>query len=127
MGIARNIEINTMFGLAPILLRGTRMIALVHERLAVSLRAETSIRLLDPHMALDRIHQTLLWTDQTHTDPGHVWLRQRMLDLVPELDHEFHAALAATEPPNTRPRPTRHETRPTRRPRRPELTHTARA
>ncbi len=69
MGIARNIEINTMFGLAPILLRGTRMIALVHERLAVSLRAETSIRLLDPPMALDRIHQTLLWTESNAHRP----------------------------------------------------------
>jgi hypothetical protein len=34
LGIARNTEVTTAFGLAPLLLRGTRRIALTHERLA---------------------------------------------------------------------------------------------
>jgi len=37
LGVARNTEVTTAYGLAPPLLRGTRRIALIHERLACAI------------------------------------------------------------------------------------------
>jgi hypothetical protein len=48
LGIPRNVEITTGFGLAPFLLRGTRLITLVHERLAQLIGEAAGIRLLEP-------------------------------------------------------------------------------
>jgi DNA-binding transcriptional LysR family regulator len=48
LGITRNTEVTTAFGLAPILLSGTRMIALLHERLARTMAQQTNHRLLEP-------------------------------------------------------------------------------
>jgi DNA-binding transcriptional LysR family regulator len=60
LGIARNTEVTTAFGLAPLLLRGTRRIALIHERLAWFLSDQTSLRLLEPPMPLQPINQLML-------------------------------------------------------------------
>lgn len=64
LGIPRNIEVTTAFGLAPILLRGTGMIALIHERLAWTMAEQTSLRLLEPPMQLQPIHELMLWTSR---------------------------------------------------------------
>ena len=61
-GISRNTEVTTAFGLAPLLLAGTRRIALIHERLAIQLAGQTSLRLLEPPMALQPITQLMLWS-----------------------------------------------------------------
>jgi len=85
LGIPRNVEITTAFGLAPILLGGTRMIALIHERLARVMAPQTPLRLLEPPMPLHPIHQLMIWTTRTENDPGHRWLRGRMRALAAEL------------------------------------------
>ncbi len=86
LGISRNTEITTAFGLAPLLLHGTRRIALVHERLAWSLADQTALRLLEPPMPLEPIHQLLLWANRAEHDPGHQWLRQRIVAFAVERD-----------------------------------------
>ena len=72
--------------MVPNLLSGSRMIALVHERLALALAGQTTLRLLEPPMPLQPIHLLMLWTNSAETDPGHTWLRRRILSLVAELD-----------------------------------------
>ena len=86
LGINRNTEITTAFGLAPLLLHGTRRIALVHERLARQLADQTSLRLLEPPMPLEPIHQLLLWADRAGHDPGHRWIRNRIVAFAEERD-----------------------------------------
>ncbi len=61
------------------------MIALVRERLALAL-ADQTLRLLEPPMPLQPIHLLMLWTSSADADPGHSWLRRRILSLIAELD-----------------------------------------
>ena len=104
LGIARNTEITTAFGLAPLLLRGTRRIALVHERLARQLADQTSLRLLEPPMSLEPIHQLLLWANRAEHDPGHRWIRNRIVAFAEERDaagapvHQASRLLADRQP-----------------------------
>ena len=37
-------------------------------------------------MPLQPIHLLMLWTSSAETDPGHSWLRLRILSLIAELD-----------------------------------------
>lgn len=86
LGIPRNTGFSTTFGMVPTLLSGSRMIALVHERLALALADQTTLRLLEPPMPLQPIHLLMLWTSSADADPGHSWLRRRILSLIAELD-----------------------------------------
>ena len=86
LGIPRNVEFSTTFGMVPTLVSGSRMIALVHERLALAISDQATLRLLEPPMPLQPIHLLMLWTSSAETDPGHTWLRRRILSLVAELD-----------------------------------------
>ena len=88
LGIARNTEITTAFGLAPLLLQGTRRIALIHERLAWLLSDQTSLRLFEPPMPLQPINQLMLWTTRVESDPGLQWLRSRLIAFAEERDAE---------------------------------------
>ncbi len=86
LGIAHITEITTAFGLAPLLLAGTRRIALVHERLARQLADQTSLRLLESPMPLEPIHQLLLWANRAEHDPGHRWIHNRIVAFAEERD-----------------------------------------
>jgi DNA-binding transcriptional LysR family regulator len=85
LGIARNIKVTTAMGLAPILVSGSDMITLIQERLAWIMRPKTTLRLLEAPMQLQPIHQLMLWTPRSENDPGHRWLRRRLVTLAHEL------------------------------------------
>lgn len=85
LGVPRNIEITAGFGLGPFLLRGTRLITLVHETLALLVRDAANIRLLDPPIPrLQPITEIMAWTSRTDLDAGHRWFRQVLIDLAVE-------------------------------------------
>ena len=87
LGVPRNTEITAGFGMAPFLLKGTRLITLVHERLAHRIGAAAGIRLLEPPIPrLQPITEIMAWTGRTDRDPGHRWLRQTLLELAPVKD-----------------------------------------
>jgi len=65
--------------------------ALIHERLAVSLAAQSALRLLEPPMALEPITQVAIWPTRIDSDAAHRWLRERMARLVDELDSAVDA------------------------------------
>jgi DNA-binding transcriptional LysR family regulator len=72
--------------MVPTLVSGSQMIALVQERFALAMADQTTLRLLEPPMPLQPTHQLMLWTSSAETDPGHTWLRRRIVSLVAELD-----------------------------------------
>ena len=100
LGISRSTEFAATFGMVPNLLSGSRMIALVHERLALALADQTTLRLLEPPMPLQPVHLLMLWTSSADADFGHGWLRGRILSLIAELDGDLgkKAPGAAAEP-----------------------------
>ncbi|WP_147263038.1 LysR family transcriptional regulator [Geodermatophilus sp. TF02-6] len=83
LGVPRNTEITAGFGMAPFLLSGTRLITLVHERLAHKIGEAAGIRLLEPPIPrLQPITEIMAWTTRTDRDPGHRWFRQCLIDLA---------------------------------------------
>jgi DNA-binding transcriptional LysR family regulator len=83
LGIDRNVEITVGFGTAPFLLRGTRLITLVHETLGKRFEDAASIRLLDPPIPrLQPITEIMGWTKRTDADAGHRWLRRAVASLA---------------------------------------------
>jgi DNA-binding transcriptional LysR family regulator len=87
LGVPRNVEITTAFGVAPFLLKGTRLITLIHERLADQVRETAGLKVMEPPIPrLQPITEIMLWTKRTDGDKAHQWLRQRLLDLAQELD-----------------------------------------
>jgi DNA-binding transcriptional LysR family regulator len=88
LGIPRRIEVSTRtFVLAPYLLPGTRMITMIHERLAQVMQSQyhMPIRAIEPPMRLQPIHQTMVWAERHTHDAGHRWLRTRIVELTGEL------------------------------------------
>jgi LysR family nod box-dependent transcriptional activator len=73
------------FLLAPFLLQGTELVALVPARAEGFLRRTGSIRLLDPPVELPIFVETLWWHPRATTDPAHAWLRARIEDVAASL------------------------------------------
>lgn len=85
-GIPRRRTVTTeTFVLAPYLLRGTRLLTVIQERLAQVVRDHLDIRLLEPPMPLDPLTEVLVWTPRHEHDPAHAWLRRRLVDLAAEI------------------------------------------
>jgi hypothetical protein len=56
-----------------------------------------TLRLLDPPMQLQPIHQLMLWTPRSEDDPGHRWLRRRLITLAQELTGPAQRLAAADQ------------------------------
>jgi DNA-binding transcriptional LysR family regulator len=73
-GIHRQVCLVTeSFALLPSLVRGTRMVALVHERLA---RQVAGLKLLEPPVPIPDVQESMYWSPSMDNEPGHVWLRE---------------------------------------------------
>ncbi|GAB3572656.1 LysR family transcriptional regulator [Amycolatopsis endophytica] len=79
LGIDRPIEIGTQsFVIQPFMLRGTRLMALLHERLGRYFAERAGIRLLDPPFTIGTMTESMFWSPRAETDPAHRWLRNRV-------------------------------------------------
>lgn len=79
LGVEQNIDVATQaFVLGPLLIRGTRLLTVVHRRVARELAPLTDTRILDPPFDLGTITQTMYWHPRTDDDPAHRWLRDRI-------------------------------------------------
>lgn len=88
LGVPRNLELTTAFGMAPFLLRGTRLITLIHERFAERVADAAGLRTLEPPVPrLQPITEIMAWPKRLERHPAHQWLRGRLLELAAELDH----------------------------------------
>ena len=72
------------FALLPFLLHGTRLLALVQEKLAHRLQAATNIRLLEPPVPIPPLVVTMFWSPVNDADPAHAWLRATLADVARE-------------------------------------------
>jgi len=90
--LPRRIEFTVeSFLLAPFLLQGTDLVAVVPERAAGHLRRTAAVRFLEPPMHLPSITEMLWWNPRHTTDPAHAWLRARIAEIAAELDQTHPA------------------------------------
>ncbi len=68
------------FSALPLILPGTSMIATIQRRLARFLEPLLPIRILEPPLSLPPIQETLFWHERHEFDPGHMWLRNVMIE-----------------------------------------------
>lgn len=73
------------FVIGPLLLKGTRQVTFVQQRLATSLEQAGELRMLEPPCEIPPIVETLTWHPRSTNDPGHRWLRQRITQLAQAL------------------------------------------
>lgn len=79
LGIDRVTAVGTeSIVIQPLVLAGTRKMALVPERLGRHFAEQAGIRLLDPPYPLAPMHVAMFWAPRAGHDPGHRWLRDRM-------------------------------------------------
>lgn len=86
MGIDRSVDVATQsFVATTLLLRDTPFFTIIHERLALSLGAQSGIRILAPPVEFAPLTEAMYWAPR-HTDsPAHRWLRQRVRESAAEL------------------------------------------
>jgi LysR family nod box-dependent transcriptional activator len=76
LGIRRQVLLTTeSFALLPHLLRGTRLVALVHERVA---RQFPGLKLLEPPLPIPDLAEAMHWSGALDRDPAHAWLREQL-------------------------------------------------
>ncbi len=86
LGIDRNVEVTTQtFVMGPLLVRGTRLLAIVHERVALELREGAESKVLELPYDLGRVTETMFWHPRNDADPAHRWLRERVATLAAQL------------------------------------------
>jgi LysR family transcriptional regulator, nod-box dependent transcriptional activator len=96
LGVPRRVEFSVeSFLLAPFLMQGTELVALVPARAEAFLRRTGSIRLLEPPVHLPIFVETLWWHPRATADPGHAWLRARIEDVAADLASESQPPAAA--------------------------------
>jgi LysR family nod box-dependent transcriptional activator len=92
LGVPRRVEFSVeSFLLAPFLMQGTELVALVPARAEAFLRRTGAIRLLEPPVHLPIFVETLWWHPRATTDPAHAWLRARIEDVAAGLAGAAHA------------------------------------
>jgi DNA-binding transcriptional LysR family regulator len=80
LGIDRATAVGTQsIVIQPLVLAGTRMMALIPERLGRHFAGQAGIRLLDPPYPLAPLHMAMYWAPRASHDPAHRWLRDRVL------------------------------------------------
>jgi LysR family nod box-dependent transcriptional activator len=85
--VPRRIEFTVeSFLLAPFLLEGTELVAVVPERAVPHLRRTSAIRLLEPPIELPPITEMLWWHPRHTADSVHSWIRARIAEIAAELD-----------------------------------------
>lgn len=84
-GVKREIVISTQsFVAVPLLVKDTSLACLVQERLATRVADTSHLRTLDLPLEVAPIHEWVYWHPRAETDPGHRWLRKRILDFAME-------------------------------------------
>jgi DNA-binding transcriptional LysR family regulator len=78
-GVERRQEVSTgSFVVSPLMQRGTRLVALLHERLARALQEAAELRILEPPLPLKPITEVMFWHARSEDDPAHRWLREEV-------------------------------------------------
>jgi DNA-binding transcriptional LysR family regulator len=95
LGVAGTVKTTVnSFALLPFLLHGTRLVALVQQRLAQRLQGVSDIRLIDPPVSIPPLVVTMFWSSVNDADPAHAWLRTTLADVARQVE---------LQPPTTGP------------------------
>jgi len=79
--VRRGDTIVESFVIGALLLKGTRQVTFLQQRLATLLSDQAELQLLEPPCKIPPIVETLTWHPRSANDPGHRWIRARMLGL----------------------------------------------
>lgn len=82
------------FFLLPFLLRGTRLIAFMHEGVARRLAPLSEIRLIEPPLEVPIMAEVMFWHPRFTADPAHRWLRKQIADAATLVRSEMDVAEA---------------------------------
>ena len=86
LGIKRKIGASVQsFLLAPFVISGTRMVALLHRRLGERLKSCTDIRLIEPPFELPIIHESIFWNPRHTNNPPHMWMLEQITEVASKL------------------------------------------
>jgi DNA-binding transcriptional LysR family regulator len=78
-GVGGRIQLTTeSLVLAPSLLPGTRLLALVHERLVRQAACVSQLRIFEPPFPMPDLVEEMYWSPVTESDPAHAWLRDTL-------------------------------------------------
>ncbi|MFG1955454.1 LysR substrate-binding domain-containing protein [Micromonospora sp. NPDC048830] len=89
LGIARREEMATeSLMTAPFLLRGTRLVTMLHARLARELSESAGIAFIPLPLDLPTITQRMYWHSRRTDDVGHQWVRRTVREVAHELRGE---------------------------------------
>lgn len=89
LGIERTIEMTTQsFALAPFLIRGTRMIALIQRLLAAEVGEAAELRVVEAPFVIRPITEAVWWHPRRDDDAGHAWIRSELRSLFAEHNSE---------------------------------------
>ncbi|MCA9684179.1 MAG: LysR family transcriptional regulator [Myxococcales bacterium] len=79
------------FQVALELVAGSERILTVSERIARKLAPGLGLVLLEPPLPLEPFALSMVWHPRFDADPGHAWLRERMLEVTAAMDAVAHA------------------------------------
>lgn len=100
--LQRKVEIiTTAFNLVPQLLIGTNRIATLHRRLYMSYKRYLPLKAVPPPLEIPRIEEFLQWHRTRERDPGTVWLRSLLKQVVAKRFSPEAQRPAAIEIPRT--------------------------
>jgi DNA-binding transcriptional LysR family regulator len=86
LGITRRVQAAAAsFVVVPFLLTGTRLVALLQERLGRRLARHCAIRLLAPPVKMPAIEERMFWNPRHSSDPAHAWLRGALQEVAAAL------------------------------------------
>ncbi|MFF3918446.1 LysR substrate-binding domain-containing protein [Streptomyces sp. NPDC001852] len=98
-GLSRRVEVTLeSFLLAPLLIRGTELVSLVLERSA-RLHSLEGLSLVEPPVPVPDINEAMYWNPRHTGDPGHTWLRDKLLSAAAELSAMSCEAIAGSPGP----------------------------
>jgi len=84
--VSRRVELSThSLVVIPLLVVGTPLVALVHERLARHFARQVPLKIVESPVPLRPVSETLFWHTRQAEDPGHIWLRERIAEQAAEL------------------------------------------
>lgn len=97
-GIDRATAIGTQsIVIQPLVLAGTRMMAVIPERLGRHFAGQAGIRLLDPPRPFDPLRLAMFWEPRAGRDPAQRWLRERVLQAAAALGDSGKSKLSMSE------------------------------
>jgi DNA-binding transcriptional LysR family regulator len=69
----------------PLVLRGTRLVATMPERVAQMFASTLAVKTFPLPFETPALHEILLWHKRNDSDPAHTWLRDLVVRLTQEM------------------------------------------